>query len=249
MRYRATLAYDGTAYFGFQRQESSMPTVQGAVEAVVSRIAGEPVTVIGAGRTDTGVHAIGQVIAFDMEWSHGEETLLRALNAALPPDIAVQALSTTHERFHPRFDAISRMYVYTVIQSPQRQPLLRHRAWYVRQALDLVAMQTAADLLVGQHDFATFGQPPQGSNTVRTVYRSLWTQEPEPFGTRLLYCIEANAFLKHMVRRIVGGLVAVGSGMLSVEQFAERFERRDVSLAKHMAPPQGLVLEAVHYSE
>ncbi|MBI5668741.1 MAG: tRNA pseudouridine(38-40) synthase TruA [Chloroflexi bacterium] len=249
MRYRATLAYDGTAYEGFQRQAQGRPTIQGVVEQALAQVTGQPVTVIGAGRTDSGVHATGQVIGFQVEWSHGTEALLRAVNASLPPDIALQDLSPAPPGFHPRFSARSRLYRYDVAQTAQRQPLLWHRAWQVRGELDGAAMQQAASLLLGEHDFAAFGRPPHGDNTVRTVYRSEWTQQPAPFGTWWSYRIEANAFLQHMVRRVVGALVAVGQGRLTVADFESYFRRADLSGLKRLAPPQGLTLEAVRYEE
>jgi tRNA pseudouridine38-40 synthase len=155
------------------------------------------------------------------------------------------------EGFHPRFDALSRRYSYTVIQAAQRQPLLRHRAWrvYQNQALDFEAMQAAAALLMGEHNFATFGQPPAGDVTTRTVYHSSWSQKPRPYGMRLRYRVEANAFLKHMVRRMVGMMVDVGRGAMDISQFEDHLRAADVTLAKTMAPPQGLILEFVRYQE
>src|SRR5262245_56052776 len=117
IRYRATLAYDGTAYLGFQRQAGNAPTIQAAVETAITAVTGQQVTVIGAGRTDTGVHALGQVIAFDVDWSHSPEELMRALNALLPEDIALQSI-TRQPGFHPRFDATSRVYRYYILQLP-----------------------------------------------------------------------------------------------------------------------------------
>lgn len=247
MRYRATLAYDGTAYEGFQRQAEGRQTIQGEVEQALGRVIGQPVTVIGAGRTDSGVHATGQVIAFNADWRHGADALLRAINANLPPDIALQDLSPALPGFHPRFSARSRLYCYDVAQTAQRQPLLRNRAWQVRDELDGEAMRQAAALLLGEHDFAAFGRPPQGENTVRRVYRSEWEQQPTPFGTWWTYRIEANAFLQHMVRRVVGALVAVGQKRLTVAEFDDIFRRADLSGMKWLAPPQGLTLEAVRY--
>jgi tRNA pseudouridine38-40 synthase len=252
-RYRALLTYDGTAYQGFQRQAGDSPTIQGAVESAIAAATGQAATVIGAGRTDTGVHATGQVIAFDVEWQHEDAALLRALNALLPGDIALQDL-TRHEGFHPRFDAVLRIYKYTLIVARQRQPLLRHRAWWVHHPLDGDAMQRAASLLVGEHDFATFGKPPQGQSTVRRVETSEWVQalptadQPQPF-EQWTYTIAANAFLQHMVRRIVGALVFVGRGKWSVEQFRTAFERARLLEAITLAPPQGLVLAQVLYPD
>jgi tRNA pseudouridine38-40 synthase len=245
-RYRATLAYDGTAYQGFQRQAGDTPTIQLALEQAIARVTGQDAVVTGAGRTDTGVHASGQVIAFDVSWTHGDDDLLRALNAVLPDDIALQNIRQ-QAGFHPRFDALSRLYRYSVVNAGQRQPLLRQRAWYIRSALDVEVMQKAARLLVGEHDFATFGAPPKGTNTVREVLRSEWTAEAQPYGRLLTYRIEANAFLQHMVRRIVGMLADVGRGVMTVPEFEDAFGAADITQAGTLAPPQGLILEAVRY--
>jgi len=246
IRYRATLAYEGTAYLGFQRQAGNAPTIQGAVEAAIQSVTGMQVTVIGAGRTDTGVHAIGQVIAFDLDWSHSPEELMRALNALLPEDIALQNISR-QPGFHPRFDATSRVYRYYILQLPQRHPLMRNRAWHVASPLDGQAMVEAGSLLLGEHDFATFGKAPQGDNTVRKVFRSEWTARQEDDGMLLVYRIEANAFLEHMVRRVVGALVMVGRGQMTVDEFDEAFRRAVLIEGATFAPAHGLVLEAVHY--
>lgn len=203
--------------------------------------------VTGAGRTDSGVHAFGQVISFDVDWRHEEKALLRALNAVLPDDIALQALGPK-PGFHPRFDATSRRYAYYVTGA--NQPLMRQRTWQVYRALDLEAMNAAAALLVGEHDFATFGTPPQGSSTVRRVMMSEWRQEAGLLIPQaLVYRVEATAFLQHMVRRIVGLLVEIGLGVTNLEAFAARFRAADLGQAGRVAPPQGLYLEAVYYGE
>jgi tRNA pseudouridine38-40 synthase len=250
-RYRATLAYDGMAYHGFQRQAGETPTIQRTVERAIVDVTGQATTVVGAGRTDTGVHATGQVIAFDVEWQHEDNDLLRALNALLPGDIALQDIAR-HEGFHPRFDAVSRVYRYVVIVAEQRQPLFRYRGWHIRTVLDDEAMQTAARLLVGEHDFAAFGKPPQGESTVRSVLRSEWQVIPatddQPFET-WTYTIEANAFLQHMVRRIVGALVDVGRGRWTVDVFRALFERARLMERGTIAPPYGLTLAKVCYPE
>jgi tRNA pseudouridine38-40 synthase len=247
-RYRALLSYDGTAYLGFQRQAGDAPTIQGAVERALMAVSGHQVTVIGAGRTDTGVHATGQVIAFDVEWAHSADALARAVNAALPADIALWAV-VQHEGFHPRFDALSRTYRYTVALAPHRLPLARHRAWWIRAELDGDAMQQAAERLIGRHDFAAFGQPPQGDNTVRTVVASQWATAERPGYTEWVYTIEADAFLQHMVRRIVGALVDVGRGSLTHEGFAALLDGAALRQKGSIAPPQGLVLEYVRYAD
>lgn len=245
-RYRATLAYDGAAYQGFQRQAAGIPTVQGAVEAALTQIAGQFIGITGAGRTDSGVHATGQVIAFDLDWSHDDATLVKAINANLPQDIAVQD-ACQHEGFHPRFDALARGYRYQVMVTQVRQPLLANRTWQIRDLPHFAEMQAAAQMLIGEHDFAAFGTPPQGDNTVRLIYRSEWALAEQ--GQQLTYRVEATAFLYQMVRRIVGMTVAVGRGSISLNQFEQVFKSADLSQAKHLAPPQGLVLELVRYPD
>lgn len=249
--YRAVVAYDGTGYRGFQRQAGATPTVQGVLEDAIARVTGQPVALRAAGRTDTGVHASGQVIAFDVTWAHGAEALWRALNANLPRDVAVQALSEAEAGFHPRYAARSRTYQYTLYVAPVRHPLLNNYAWHVpaRGPLDLQAMQQAAALLVGVHDFATFGQPPRGDNTIRQVRRSEFATVAGPIeGVQVIrYVIEADAFLYRMVRRIVGALVRVGTGSLTPGEFERAWRAADASWPNPTAPAHGLCLVHVTY--
>lgn len=245
IRFRATVSYDGTAYNGYQIQPHA-PTVQGMLEVALEKILRQPTRVDAAGRTDTGVHAIGQVIAFDAEWKQTSDVLLRAINSKLPDDIALQDI-TQQDEFHPRFDALSRTYRYEIAVVDVRQPLLAKRAWQMRNQLDLVEMQSAAGCLIGEYDFAVFGNPPQGNNTVRTVFHSAWQSENMPYGKQFIYEVEATAFLHHMVRRLVGMQVAVGTGKISLKQFEEVFHSCDLSQNKWIAPPQGLTLTTVRY--
>lgn len=244
-RYRAILAYDGTAYLGYQVQAKGA-TIQGTIEQVLKTILGKPTTVWAAGRTDTGVHATGQVIAFDADWKHAPLTLLHAVNAHLPDDIALQTI-VQHDDFHPRFDALSRTYRYQLALSDVRQPLLAKRAWQMRGLLDDRKMQEAATLLIGEHDFAAFGTPPRGENTVRAVFQSAWSSETQPLGQVFYYDVEATAFLYHMVRRMVGMQVAVGLGKISLADFTAIFHSHDLRRAKWMAPAHGLTLTQVRY--
>lgn len=249
-RYRATLAYDGTAYQGFQRQIGETPTIQLAVEQAITQVTKQPVGLMGAGRTDTGVHATGQVIAFDVDWEQGTPALLRAINAVLPNDISLQNLTETTADFHPRFSATSRLYLYRVIQAAQRQPLLHNVSWYVRGTLlESTPMEAAAKLLLGEHDFAALGQAPHGNNTVRTVYRSEWDVQPQVYGLLWTYTVEANAFLQHMVRRMVWLLVNVGRGRITLDEFEAIIASRDLTRVKGLAPPGGLTLEFVQYND
>jgi tRNA pseudouridine38-40 synthase len=244
--YRATVQYDGTAYSGFQRQRRGQgASIQEELEDALSTLAGCPVRVIGAGRTDAGVHALGQVVGFTIEWPdrRGLQALLRALNANLPPDIAVSALDEAPPGFHPRFDALRRSYEYHVLNAPTRQPLWRHRAWYVARPLALERMNEAAALLVGVRDFATFGRAPVGDNTVREVMAASWRLE----GEMLVFRITANAFLYRMVRRVVGSLKAVGCGDWSPERFAAALAACNRRESAVLAPAQGLYLVSVEY--
>jgi tRNA pseudouridine38-40 synthase len=253
-RVRAILAYDGTSYSGFQRQANA-PTVQAALEEAIGEVTGEESGVIGAGRTDAGVHAVGQVVAFDTSWIVGEggsearETgrapgdLQRALNAVLPKDIAIRELRLAASGFHPRYDARSRSYRYSVYNAPVRDPLSRWYALHVRGAIETEAMQEAALLLVGEHDFAAFGRPTQGGSTVRRVIEAGWLGEPP----RLRFGIEANAFLFRMVRSIVGTLLEVGRGRARVDDVRGILASGDRGQAGATAPAHGLCLMEVKY--
>jgi len=244
VRYRATIAYDGTGYHGFQRQAPEHePTIQGELERALNRIGQPNVTVTGSGRTDAGVHATGQVIAFDADWRHPVEALKRALNAALPNEVAVLELAEAAPDFHPRYDAVSREYVYTIYHAPLRHPLWRLYALHVAEPLEVGAMNAAAARLVGEHDFAAFGQPTAGEVTLRRMMRAECRAEP-PF---IRVELEANGFLYRMVRSLVGTLLAVGRGGMTPEQFCDVLKSRDRSRAEAVAPPHGLCLTRVRY--
>lgn len=243
-RYRAVVAYDGTRYLGFQRQ-NEQPTVQSELEQAISSCAGRPAHVMGAGRTDSGVHALGQVVAFDLEWGHGVGALQRALNARLPADVAVSTLAEARPDFHPRYDARWRAYEYRIFNRPVRSPFHQPWSWQVRRPLDVARMNQAAELLVGAQDFATFGRPTAGESTVREVRRAEWLVEKE----LVLFRIEANAFLYRMVRSLVGTMKLVGEDRWSVEAFQSALQARERPRAGPTAPPQGLFLVAVTYEE
>ncbi len=245
IRYRAVVEYDGTDFYGFQRQRKDFRTVQGELERALAVLVDRPVGILAAGRTDTGVHATGQVIAFDLAWPHGEDTLLRALNANLARDVAVQAIAPTRTDFHPRFDARRRAYRYLIELCPsgRRRPLSRLYRWQVSEALDLPRMNEASRALIGVHDFATFGTAPQGENTTRELFRAEWHQ----VGDEVIFDIEANAFLYRMVRSLVASLKRVGDGSWSLERFMTAFTAADRPAAAAPAPPNGLFLVSVTY--
>lgn len=243
MRVKTVIAYDGTDYHGFQRQSIERePTIQGTLEQALKTI-GQAGAVLGAGRTDAGVHASGQVVACDVAWRHGVDDLQRALNAVLPGSIAVLELEQAADDFHPRYDAVSREYRYRLYQGRVRDPLRQRFALHVPHALDVVAMQAASQALIGEHDFAAFGQPTIGESTTRSMYRA----DVRATEDQITIELQANGFLYRMVRRIVGTLIAVGRGERSVAEFAAILDAADPNRAGPAVGPQGLCLTKVNY--
>lgn len=245
--YRATVQYDGTAYQGFQRQRDGTSTVQAAIETALEQISGHPVVVVGAGRTDTGVHALGQVVSFTIDWSprHGNAALLRAMNANLPRDIVALDVTEAAPGFHPRFSARRRSYRYRIHVSAVPDLFRRDRVWHLVEPLDVVAMDAAAKLLLGEHDFATFGRAPVGENTSRTVFEATC----RPQDDEVWFTITANAFLNRMVRSLMGSIKEVGTGKWQLADFRAALEAKSRGRSATAAPPQGLCLVAVEYED
>jgi tRNA pseudouridine38-40 synthase len=257
----ALVAYDGTDYNGFQIQ-AGVQTIQGVLESALGQCVGHDCRVIGSGRTDTGVHARGQVVASEVVWRHSTTALAKAWNHFLPSSVLIRAVADAPEGFHPRYSATSRTYQYLLYHTVTdgrgswvRFPLLDRYAIILDHRLDVEAMNTAAALLRGEHDFATFGQPPQGEITVRHIDEIGWQpvggDRPEIFDLPLeplLFTVSANAFLRRMVRNLVGTLVAVGRGDWQIADVAQALIARDRSRSAPPAPPNGLVLERVDYS-
>lgn len=242
-RFAFTVAYDGTRYQGFQIQRTGQ-TIQGELEAALRRLTGESIRVAGAGRTDAGVHAVGQVAACAIRRPWSVVDLQRALNAVLPPDIAVSEMVQAPEGFHPRFSAGSRLYRYRIWNALVRSPTERLYSLHVARPLDVAAMNVAGQVLVGEHDFATFGSPVGRSpSTVRCVHRAEWVRE----GCRVWFDVEANAFLRRMVRGLAGTLLLVGQGRLAPAEVGERLAARARSQAGPSAPAHGLWLIKVTY--
>lgn len=244
-RYRALIEYDGSGFYGFQRQRAEFITIQGELERALSQLTREPVVVTGAGRTDTGVHALGQVISFTIEWRHGVSALQRAINANLPEAIVALSVAEVSSTFHPRFDAKCREYNYYVYNAQERSPLRRKYSWHVRRPLQVDLLNEASTKLVGVHDFATFGLPPQGKNTVREIFEAYWRRDDE----FLVFVIKANAFLYRMVRSLVGSLVNVGLQIWWVSDFEAALDACDRNGSAPAAPPQGLYLASITYDE
>jgi tRNA pseudouridine38-40 synthase len=248
MQVRLKLEYDGTNYSGWQMQ-AGQDSIQAELEEALARIFGAPVRVRGAGRTDAGVHARGQVAAARLPRPFEAAELARALNAILPPDIVVLEASEAADSFDPRRDARLRIYEYRVLNQPLRSAFERNSAWLVREPLDIGAMNAAAAAFAGEHDFAALRSLGSAEKTtVRRVALSHWRHENE---RHLIYRVEASAFLRHMVRTMVAAMVEVGRGKSAGEPPADTIAAllasRDRALAPAPAPAAGLCLVEVRY--
>ena len=236
--------YEGTSYGGSQYQKN-IPTIQGQLELAIGKLTNESIRVSLAGRTDAGVHARGQVASFVTASRHRAQTVVRALNAHLPRDIAVRAATEVAEEFDPRRSAASRLYRYSLHLRRQRPAIDRRFVWHIGPHVDLESMETAARLLCGRHDFAAFTPPSvaRAVNTERDMSLALLTRDGEV--ARL--DVRANAFLQHMVRRIVGELVQVGIGKHSRREFEILLRDAEPGAARSTAPARGLSLIKVRY--
>ncbi len=260
--WKITLSYDGTAFHGWQVQPGR-PTVQGTLAAVLEKMTGERVLPQGSGRTDAGVHALGQVASFALEAEIPEENLLRAMNRSLPQSVRVLRVERVNERFHARHCAVLKTYEYRIferkVQAVDEEkicpPFLAPYVWDCRWALDVELMAFAAAMLVGTHDFSSFAaSDPEvaqreemvaGPNPVKTILTSTVMREDG----LLRYRVMGSGFLHHMVRNIVGTLVEVGRGSLQAEEMERILAARDRSAAGPTAPAQGLFLVSVEYGE
>lgn len=244
IRYAACVEYDGHNYCGWQRQDHS-PSVQAKVEEALSVVANHPVEVICAGRTDTGVHATGQVIHFESSFSRTPRNWMRGGTSNLPKDIRICWAKEVPADFHARFSALSRTYKYLLLCSKQRTAIAPQAITQTRiEQLDLERIQAGLDLLIGRHDFSAFrGASCQAKSPVREVQHAKVQQS----GQLIEIEIRANAFLLHMVRNIVGALLPLGSGELSLEEFNNIFKGLDRTKAPAAAPPNGLYLSRVEY--
>lgn len=248
-RIKLILAYDGTDFAGWQLQARDR-TVQGEVEAAIAKIVGHRLPVQGAGRTDAGVHALGQCAHFDVPEQFARIPWRVALNGIMRPDVRVVEAEVAHPRFHAQYDAVEKIYAYTLWhERAYVDPLRRRFVWDV-PPLDLAAMDEAAAHFLGAHDFKSFqnaGTPLGPRGTVRTV-AALW-REPGPTPPEIVWRIRGDGFLKQMVRNIVGCLVAVGKGKVAPADVRSILERRDRNHALATAPPWGLCMERVFYPE
>ena len=244
MKIALIVEYDGTGYYGSQRQRS-VPTIQEALEEAIAKVTGENVRTIFAGRTDQGVHAKGQVVAFETGSPLAPDNIVKALNFYLPEDIAVRGARRVREDFNPRRDARSREYCYYICNEPLRSPLKRQYALLVRRPLEVEIMNEACKVLEGTHDFAPFASALEGRvNTIRTIYRAGVTRDES-----MVSClVEANAFLPHQMRMMIGSLIRVGLKIIKVEDFRKILDSGKPTTAGPAVPPRGLFLLKVNYA-
>jgi tRNA pseudouridine38-40 synthase len=240
---KLTIEYDGTRYHGWQSQPNG-ETIQAVLERALSTFLGKATRLTGSGRTDAGVHALGQVANFSSDRDLDPRKLRLGLNALTPEDISIKEVEIVAESFDARRDGRSRVYEYRILNRPTPSPFYLNRAWHVHEPLSFESMRAAVRCLEGEHDFSSFRAAGcDALHPVRVVYRTCLEQR----GELLVYTIEATAFLRHMVRNVVGTLVEVGRGLRSAESFAELLEARDRTKAGPTAPPHGLYFVKVKY--
>lgn len=245
MRYlKLTLAYDGSNYHGFQRQKNAVG-IQQIVEKALSRMFGEEIKIAASGRTDTGVHAHAQVISFATGGTVPTDKIVQAMSSYLPEDIVAWKAEDVTADFNARYSAVAKRYIYRILITEAVNPFERNYAWQFKKMPDLSLMQAAADVIIGEHDFSAFrsaGSAPV--KTIKNIYKAEWTRIGEQ---ELRFTIEGDGFLYHMVRNLVGAMVRVGLGKITLERFKEIFASGDRRQAGTSAPPQGLYLDEVFY--
>jgi tRNA pseudouridine38-40 synthase len=241
------IEYDGAAFHGWQRQAApALFTVQAAVESALSRVADHPVSLVCAGRTDTGVHATGQVVHFDAQFDRGTKAWIRGTNSLLPPTARIHWAQTVSNEFHARFSALHRRYRYLIQESPVEPAILARQITHVRETLDVSLMHEAAQHLLGERDFSAFRAAGCQS---RTPWREVQHLQVSRQGGYVVIDIQANAFLQHMVRNITGTLLEIGCGRQAPEWAAQLLAGKDRSRAAITAKPYGLYLVQVAYPD
>lgn len=242
--FKLVIEYDGTGYSGWQRQKSDR-TVQGEIESALMTMTQQKITLIGSGRTDTGVHALAQTANFKCDTSLTSEAFQKGLNSLLPKDIVIKSCAPAPAEFHARFDAKSKAYRYHILNHHLHMAIGRQYVWQIRRPLDTHAMAKASQYFVGTHDFKAFEG--SGSPRAHTVRHVTMAQLSVEHGGKITFDIEANGFLRFMVRNIVGTMVDVGLGKLSFQDIPDIFLSRDRGRASATAPAHGLFLISVTY--
>jgi tRNA pseudouridine38-40 synthase len=244
--FKIVIEYDGTGYHGWQRQTDDR-TIQETIEKAIKKMTSSDVTVIGSGRTDAGVHAMGQVANFKCRTDIDTDSFQRGLNSILPDDIVIKSCQTVDDAFHARYNAKFKVYRYVIWNQDAAKAIGRQYAWHVKKKLDLKTMEKAVQFIIGEHDFKAFeavGSP--RSHTRREVVEAR-LHRPENSSDQIVFTIQANGFLRYMVRNIVGTLVAVGLGKITAEAFRQIMLSHDRNNAAATAPAKGLFLMEVKY--
>ena len=242
---KIVVAYDGSGYHGFQKQKDIL-TVQGVVEEVLAKLCGEAVVTAGSGRTDAGVHALAQTLTFTTNGRIPCANMVRAAVSLLPPDIVLVSAEEIAEGFHARFSAKWKTYEYKLLVNKHDNPFMVRYAWQLREQLDVKAMNEAAQLLLGTHDFSAFRSTGSvDSSPIKTIYAAQWQQS----GEEIIFRISGDGFLYHMVRNLVWSLVQVGIGRRSSDDFAAELAAQRCEFLNEPAPAQGLYLAQVGYNE
>ena len=242
MRLALIIEYEGTDYSGFQFQENAS-TIQGELEKSINCLTGDIVRIKGTGRTDAGVHAKNQVIAFDSKFSDDLEVYFRGINYYLPESISVKSIFEVSQDFDPRRDATSRVYKYTILNSDSPSPLLRRTTYFDSDYMDIEIMKKASQMFLGVHDFKKFCSPVKtGLSTVREIFDS----KVHTIDDSIFYTVEGNAFLPRQVRRMIGSLLNVGKGKMNLDELFELISARGDNISPSL-PANGLCLEKVNY--
>lgn len=243
--YKLLISYDGTKYFGWEHQPNTEMTIQGKLENVLSKMVSHDIDIQCSGRTDAGVHAKGMVANVFLDTDKSEDAILNYLNKFLPEDISVLEVKVAGERFHARYNATGKTYVYTCYIGRSKPVFDRKYVWTLENVPDIKRMKEASRILIGEHDFAAFcANPRMKKSTVRNVDSIKIEKE----GDYLFFTYHGNGFLQHMVRILTGTLIEVGMGKRTVNSIKELLENKDRKLAGETAPAQGLCLESVDYS-
>lgn len=242
--FKITIEYDGSNYHGWQRQADE-PTIQNEIENALMTMTQKKVTLIGSGRTDAGVHAFAQVANFHCDTTLGPDVFQKGLNSLLPKDIVIKDCIQVPENFHARYDATSKTYHYRLLNRPIPAAIFHQYAWHIQKKLDLEAMRNAIRYIIGTHDFRAFeGAGSPRSNTIRSIMNANLIEMDDGY---LVFEIKGDGFLRFMVRNIMGTLVDIGLGKITVDDFNRIFESKDRNDAGITAPAQGLFLVQVEY--